>query len=243
MKRFFNGWSVVQILGAILVAGALAYLIGGPVARYGPFQSFAPTPAFLAISFGVLAAVLLGLSVLFRALPFLAYRERRRPDGFEWGRPPVQRLVGLATVLYLGYLATDQSDFAATAWRQQDWPRIVILGLLTAGIAAGIVLEIRRMFSFPIVLSVTADGLMAGRRTLNWSQVEAVVFDRYRWHEFGVVLAGDDDHGSREWWFSLRDAGIEAPHFLDRLERAAPQIEVLKPSGEPMAGAHPIPAA
>ncbi len=239
MKRLFGQWSLVQILGCVLVVGALTFLIWGPGA---PDRPYTYSNAAMAMGFGGLALLLVLLGLLFRALPSLAYRERRRPDGFEWRRPPVQRLMTMAGICYVAYLAAQHSDFAAHMWLRRDWLRMLILGVALAGFAAVVAFETRRLLDRSVILSVTADGLTVGDRIIEWSRVEAAVFDRYRWHEFGVVLAGDDTGASREWWFSLRDAGIEAPHFLDRLERAAPQVEVLKPKGEPMAGAHPIPA-
>lgn len=240
MKRIFAGWRLRDILLSILYAALIGFLVWGPEAPDIPYNVDNPV---LPISFGLAAVLLVVLGIFIRSVPALAYRERRLPDGFAWSRPPTRRVAGLAFGFYCLYLVTQQTDFLLTVWREQDWPRIVILAVLASSLLIATALEVRRLFDFSVVLSVTSQGLTVGDRFVGWSEVEAAVFDRYGWHEFAVVLAGDGDHGPREWRFSLHDAGIEAPHFLDRLERAAPQVTVLKPRGEPMAGAHPIPAA
>ena len=240
MKRIFAGRRLRDILLWVLYAGLVGFLVFWPGAPDIPYDMNNP---MLPLSLGLVAILMAGLNTLFRSVPALAYRERRLPDGFAWARPPTRRVAGLAFGFYCLYLATQQTDFLLKVWREHDWPRIVILAVLAASLLAAGFLEIRRLFDFSVVLSVTSRGLTVGDRFVDWSEVEAAVFDRYGWHEFAVVLAGDDDHGPREWRFDLHDAGIEAPHFLDRLERAAPQVTVLKPRGEPMAGAHPIPTA
>jgi hypothetical protein len=241
MKRFFSRGNLLQGLWWGFCIALFANLYWGPGKSNDLYRVSDSTG--LAVGFGSLALVLLGLAALLRNLPRLAYRERRLPDGFEWRRPMVRRLMTAATFMFMGYFVAQGSGYALAAWRGQNWLLLAMFSLMAMTFLAVAVVEIRRLFDTSVVLSVTADGLTAGDRALGWSQIEAAVFDRYRWHEFGVVLAGDDGRGSREWWFSLADAGIEAPYFLDRLERAAPQVEVLKPKGEPMAGAHPIPAA
>jgi hypothetical protein len=240
MNRVFAGWKVRDILLGVAYLGLIGFLVWGPGAPDIPYDMDNPV---LPMSFGLVALLLVGLATLLRGVPGLAWRERRLPDGFAWARPPTRRLIGLAFAFYCVYLATQQTNFALTVWAQQDWPRIVILAVLITSLVVATLLEVWRLFDFSVVLSVTSQGMTVGNRVIDWSEVEAAVFDRYGWHQFGLVLVGDDDQGSSQWSFSLTDAGIEAPHFLDRLERAAPQVEVLKPKGEPMAGAHPIPAA
>ncbi|RYF95224.1 MAG: hypothetical protein EON95_02255, partial [Caulobacteraceae bacterium] len=72
MKRILRQVSIIQILGGILVTGAIAFIIWGPGAPDVPIISSSSTPAVLMLSFGTLAVLLIGLSVLFRAVPSLA---------------------------------------------------------------------------------------------------------------------------------------------------------------------------
>lgn len=238
MKRLFDRLGIPSLLWGLLLAGGVAFLIWGPDA---PHRDVPSTNGDTAMALGIVSLLMVALGIVLRGVRVMAHSERRRSDGFEWRRPPTRRLASLGLIFFVGYMLAEESDFALAVWRQGHWLSIAIvgaLGLLGLGI---IVSEIVRLFDNSVVLSVTSTGLTVGKRAAAWSQVEAAVFDRYGWHEFAVVLIGDDE-GPQEWRFSLTDAGIEAPHFLDRLQRAAPQVEVLKPKGEPMAGAHPVPA-
>lgn len=238
MKRLFDRLGIPSLLWGLLLAGGIAFLIWGPDA---PHRDVSSTNGDTAMAFGIASLLMAALGMVLRGVRVMAHNERRRPDGFEWRRPPARRLASMGIIVFVGYMLTKESDFALAIWRQGHWLSIAIVAALGLVGLAFILSEIGRLFDNSVVLSVTSTGLTVGKRAVTWSQVEAAVFDRYGWHEFAVLLAGDDD-GAREWRFSLTDAGIEAPHFLDRLERAAPQVEVLKPKGEPMAGAHPIPA-
>jgi hypothetical protein len=244
MIAFLKRLKPWDILWAVGFVGLIWFLYSG-LPEDSPVPRKLLGNSVVGAAYGLIAVLLIASAVAGQ-IPYLAVRERRCDDGFEWRRPPVRYLIECMAICWFFIWAGVLFGFAEAFWTLGDWTRISVsaaMGLfVTVAVIAVLIAQLRQVFGSQAVLRVTSEGLTVGDRTVDWSDADAVVFGRYRWHEFGVQLADSNDRRGREWWFSLRDAGIEAPHFLDRLERVAPQVTVLKPEGEPMRGARPIPA-